>query len=125
MNDLDTAKVGDEVALVSRTGWRNRVSIVRGSIERVTKTQVMALDGRRFNKKNGEEIRVARSRFHIPPRLQFVTKDLLEEVDEQIGVQKAEAKCRAWEAVLKRARGGDAVRIAAMLPDVPKDDGNA
>jgi len=121
MSDLDAAMVGDDVALVSRIGWHNRVSIKRGVIERVTKTQVTALDGRRFNKKTGEEIGVVRSRFHIPPRLQFVTKELLSEVDEEIKTRKAEAKCRAWEAVLAHARDGDAVRIAAMLPDVPKD----
>ena len=117
MGKLDDIEVGCEVVLASRAGWSGRLSLRGGIVERVTKTQVVAMGGMRFNKRDGVEIGGSRGRFVAVDRLVKVTPELLQEaaIDKARGI--AERKCRTIAKLLARASDDDAIRMAAMFPD--------
>ncbi len=114
--------VGDAVALVHQMGWGSRTRLTKGTVEKVTKTQVAALGGRRFNIRTGVEIGAPSSRYHASPKLARLTPELLAEEAESQQIEAAERKCYAWADLLQRARSDDAVRLAEMLPDPPAVD---
>jgi hypothetical protein len=118
MSSFDNAKVGDQIALVSRNAWNRRISIVRGKIEKITKTQIVALGGRRFLRSSGFEFDVTCSRFHIRDKIELLTPELIREHDQAGMMDAAEKKCRQWVRKLDRARGEDALALAEMLPDL-------
>ena len=117
MGKLDDIEVGCEVVLASRAGWSGRLSLRGGIVERVTKTQVVAMGGMRFNKRDGVEIGGGRGRFSTPDRLVQVTSELLREAAQDKAKEIAERKCRTISNLLARASDDDAIRMAAMLPD--------
>lgn len=90
MNDLESLKVGDAVALVRRSKWKGRIPTHIGSVEKITKTQVTAFDGRRFRKKDGKEIGEAYSDFYYAPRLVPLTDGLKAKLEHNAAIEMAE-----------------------------------
>ena len=117
---LEDLKVGDAVALPRYAGWSGRIDLTKGEVERVTKTQIVALGGRRFKKRDGIEVGRKQYGYNSAPRLRPVTPELLEEERQDRLEEAAERKCREWAKKLERARGEDALRLADMLPEVPE-----
>ena len=123
MRNLENVEVGTEVAYVRRFGWRLAdIQVTKGVVEKVTKTQITALNGRRFNKRTGLELGHKGSRFHADPCLEVVTHELLEEIAKATATKAAFAKCRAWGERLHGLRAVDAVELAALLPDLPASE---
>lgn len=56
MADLSQVKVGDVIAIHNRNLWDKSCLLFLSTVERLTKTQVVCSDGRRFFKKNGSLI---------------------------------------------------------------------
>lgn len=118
MTDLRDLKVGNAVALVHHSRWDRRISMTKGHVEKVTKTQAVALDGRRFRLRDGFEVGGLCS--YGSPRLCRITPELLaEEAGAQAEIT-AEKKCFAWSEKLQRARGDEAIALASLLPEPPK-----
>ena len=120
MTRLNDVKVGDPVCLVHRHQWNGQVSLLRGVVERVTATQVITLEGRRFKKADGVEVGQGRSSWRAPDVLSPITQELLDEEADSDAKRQALRKCRDWSERLERARGSEAVRLANMLPDLPE-----
>lgn len=121
---LDDLKVGDRVAIVySRSFDRRIFKVEYSTVERVTKTQITAFGGRRFMKSTGLE-------FGAPHRvysdkIEPVTDALLAAVRGSERINDAESKLSRWIEILRKTRGGDAVALADMLPEPPKENTDA
>jgi hypothetical protein len=116
MSDLfgpDT-KVGDAVCIKCSAGWRH-YTLRHAQITKVTKTQVVAFD-RRWSRRSGDEIGGTGGRWHRDYLLR-ATPEVLAEAAAMQDMIDAERACGSAADVLKRARGQEAVRIAALLPD--------
>ena len=118
--ELENIKEGDRVALVSYGGWSNRITAAFGTVERTTKTQIVAF-GRRFMRRNGFEVGASTS-FYSGPRLKVDTPEIRAEVETGNKEAIAERKVRRWAEILHRAKGDDAVKYAALLPPPPTGD---
>jgi hypothetical protein len=120
MNKLDNMKVGDAVCLVRRNGWKQRVDIYQGAVEKVTATQITAMGGRRFKKDTGREIGNRNSRWSVTPTLEPLTSELLAEAALGEEYAAAERICAAWAKKLERARDENALALAKILPEIPE-----
>lgn len=109
------AKVGDAVGILNQIRFRpGRVHLTRGVIERLTATQVVAMGGRRFSRRTGAEIGGgAWGKDWLEP----LTQEMVDRHDESEVMNLAEIACSNAAHRLTRARGEDALRFAAMLPD--------
>jgi hypothetical protein len=122
MTKLENMKVGDAVCLVHRIGWKQRVNLDEGVVEKITATQITAMNGRRFKKDTGKEIGTHAARWSIQPRLQPLTDELIAEAALGEEYAAAERICAAWAKTLERARDADALELAKLLPDMPRQD---
>jgi|GEM_PF-6847143 len=116
MGEFESAKIGDPVAIVGSYGWSRRLRAEFGEIERVTKTQVTAFCGRRFMRHHGLEVGTSND-----PRgaiLRRDTPELRAKIALDAAYDRAEKKCLDWADRLRRARGEDAVSLAANLPNL-------
>ena len=114
---LEELKVGDEVCVTGSAGWQRYLTAKRkGTVEKVTATQITAFGGWRFSRRNGSE---------IGSGLSYYNRDFIRPYTEEIKTQEAETKkilkaekivARAAE-ILSQARGEKAVQLAALLPD--------
>ena len=112
---LKDVKVGDMVCIPKFSGW-GRSSLLRLSkspVEKVTKTQVIAFNGMRFQKSTGKEI----GRNYGDDRLCLLTAELQGRHAQDLAIHQAEIECYNAHERLRRVRGNDAIRIAALLPD--------
>ena len=119
MGEFEGAKIGDPVAIVWSYGWSRRLRAEFGEIERVTKTQITACCGRRFMRHHGFEVGTL-----IDPRgaiLRRDTPELRARIAQDAAHDVAEKKCLDWADKLRRARGSDAVALAANLPDLENE----
>jgi hypothetical protein len=112
-------KVGDAVCIKCSAGWRH-YTLRHAQITKVTKTQVVAFD-RRWSRRSGDEIGGGGNRYNRD-YLQRTTPEVLAEAAATQAMIDAERACGNAADVLKRARGEDAVRIAALLPDELRQD---
>ena len=116
MSDLfgpDT-KIGDAVCLRYPSGFHH-YTLRHAQITKVTKTQVVAF-GRRWSRRSGDEIGGGGSRWNRDYLLRTTPEALAEAAATQAMID-AERACGNAAHVLKWARGKEAVRIAALLPD--------
>jgi len=117
---LTTLAVGDIVCLVHRSGSSRISAFTRGPVERVTKTQIIALAGRRFLSSNGKEVGTLKAHGRAA-RLQRFTAEIEQEVAAAKSERDAEKMCAEVATLLNRARAEDAVRLAAMIGQDLKD----
>ncbi len=122
MGDLDNIKVGDAVCIRVRFGWSS-FRLQKGVVEKVTETQITAFGGQRFAKRSGKQIGYGGT-FHVPHLMRLTDKLLAEEDQEKRGYE-AEQLCKSASEILSRARGEEAIELAALLtgkllPEAPK-----
>lgn len=107
------AQVGDPVCIVvTYGGFAYFLRLVRGQIERLTDTQVVAIGGRRFSRTTGREIGQ-----YMRDTLEPLTPELIAREARDAAYEVAERVCYRAAKVLNNARADDAVRLAALLPD--------
>jgi len=111
-------KVGDPVCIVRNDRWRPCiVYVTKGQVERITATQVIALDDRRFSREHGHEVGGGYSSPYDRPKLVPLTAEILEKQRQSTEFVRAENACRKAAGILGKLTLGDAVRVAALLPD--------
>lgn len=116
MSDLfPDARLGDEVCMKIRNGWSyDRFTLRTDKIEKVTQTQIVAF-GRKWRRSDGLEVGSADKwrRAGIMP----VTPEILAEWQAMKAMIRAEKDCARVGEILRRAKGADAIRLAAMMPE--------
>lgn len=119
-------KIGDEVCVLRFNRWNiGCVTMHAGVIERLTESHVIALNGRRWLRRNGVEYGAGGSK-HDRDQLTHLTADVRAQVAHSDVIHRAVLTCRRVAALLEKARGDEAVRLAALLPDEmrePKETG--
>lgn len=110
-------KPGDEVAIAEETwsrivGWRSL------KVERVTKTQIITVGDVRWRREDGH--RVGGGAWH-GDHIYPWTEELRAEQQHLRRVKSAEKACQSAANRLNRARGDEALRLAALLPDELKE----
>ena len=118
-NNLEDLKVGDAVCLVGYRGFGSKrpYFILRGKVEKITKTQITAFDGVRYLISSGREVGCAYGRFSDPPRFRAETAELIESVEIGERIAEAESTCFQVSERLRRAKDEDALMLVALISD--------
>lgn len=109
MGKLDDLKVGDAVCVAESGGWDRRIlRLNRGTVEKVTKTQVTAL-GDRWLKSTG--CRVGSGGGWSQEYLQRLTPEIEAEFEIDQLMFQAERDCKKASDLLSRQRGENAINL--------------
>lgn len=121
MSDLSTLKVGDAVCVIVVTrGTSGVLSIFRkGVVEKITKTQITAFGGMRYMIRNGRALGT-RDSWHTE-YIQPLTDKIIARAEHGTRIRSAQMLCSRAAEMLNKARGDDAIRLAALLPPELKD----
>ena len=112
-------QVGDMVCIQYAHRWDNDFfQLTVSRIERLTATQVIAFDGRRWHRKDGRE--VTDGSWYDRECIVPLTAELQSRADKSRQIMRARELCEKVAKKLMDARGDEALRLAEMLPDALK-----
>lgn len=108
MSEFSDIKVGD--VFFSRSGWARR--LLRKTVTHVTATQFHS-ESAKYRKADGYCIGSSRG---WDSRAIVATEEIVTAYNSEKAEDKARAAIAVAISILERARGEDAIRIAALLP---------